>query len=226
MVSIQKSSRASFTTWLVAEASRQDLPVTDAVDTPADQQSRVSALGHKRTFAVQNGMSALPLKATSNATYGDVRLGPKADTARHLAQSGIFISVQIRVLRPLRRPGLSRCYFRHEPEQCRVLSLTGSGPSPKTATRPVLRHPKYPVPTRQSGKRKPGALEPQCHPVAFLSSRHPASDDSPRQRKLQESLRDHPVLGRQVRRLQRPPPYWREIETRDSKNSPGCAESR
>src|SRR5262245_20730001 len=57
MVSIQKSSRASFTTWLVAEASRQDLPVTDAVDTPADQQSHVrfgskadmcSAKGHVR----------------------------------------------------------------------------------------------------------------------------------------------------------------------------------
>src|SRR5262245_66578014 len=72
MVSIQKSSRASFTTWLVAETSCQDLPVTDAVDTPADQQSRMSALGQKRTFAVQNGMSALPPKATSNAPYGDV----------------------------------------------------------------------------------------------------------------------------------------------------------
>src|SRR5215831_19655076 len=42
---------------------------------------RMSALGHKRTFAVQNGMSALPPKATSNATYGDVRFGPKADIA-------------------------------------------------------------------------------------------------------------------------------------------------
>jgi hypothetical protein len=29
----------------------------------------MSALGHKRTFALQNGMSALPPKATSNATY-------------------------------------------------------------------------------------------------------------------------------------------------------------
>src|SRR5262245_46418223 len=38
----------------------------------------MSALGHKRTLAVQNGMSALPPKATSNATYGDVRFGPIA----------------------------------------------------------------------------------------------------------------------------------------------------
>jgi len=39
----------------------------------------MSALGQKQTYAVQNGMSALPPKATSNATYGDVRFGPKAD---------------------------------------------------------------------------------------------------------------------------------------------------
>jgi len=39
----------------------------------------MSALGHKRTFAVQEGMSDLPPKATSNATYGDVRFGPIAD---------------------------------------------------------------------------------------------------------------------------------------------------
>ena len=31
----------------------------------------MSALGQKQTYAVQNGMSALPPKATSNATYGD-----------------------------------------------------------------------------------------------------------------------------------------------------------
>ena len=39
----------------------------------------MSALGQKRTCAVQTEMSALPPKATSNATYGDVRFGPKAD---------------------------------------------------------------------------------------------------------------------------------------------------
>src|SRR5262245_27806098 len=40
----------------------------------------MSALGQKQTSAVHNGMSALPPKATSNATYGNVRFGPKADT--------------------------------------------------------------------------------------------------------------------------------------------------
>jgi hypothetical protein len=33
----------------------------------------MSALGQKRTCAVQEAMSALPPKATSNATYGNVR---------------------------------------------------------------------------------------------------------------------------------------------------------
>src|SRR5262249_40102178 len=44
---------------------------------------QMSALGHKRTFAVQNGMSALPSKATSNATLGNVRFGPEADMASY-----------------------------------------------------------------------------------------------------------------------------------------------
>ena len=39
----------------------------------------MSALGQKQTFAPQNFMSALPPKATSNATYGNVRFGPIAD---------------------------------------------------------------------------------------------------------------------------------------------------
>src|SRR5262245_3573035 len=62
MVSIQKSSRASSTTWLVAEASRQDLPVTGAVDTPADQQTK-----------------NLPQKADMCSAPAHVRFGPKAD---------------------------------------------------------------------------------------------------------------------------------------------------
>src|SRR5262245_39762054 len=37
----------------------------------------MSALGQKQTCAVQKGMSALPPKATSNATYGDVCFGSK-----------------------------------------------------------------------------------------------------------------------------------------------------
>jgi hypothetical protein len=39
----------------------------------------MSALGHKRTFAAQNGMSALPLKADMFGATRDVRYGPKAD---------------------------------------------------------------------------------------------------------------------------------------------------
>src|SRR5262249_11094301 len=39
----------------------------------------MSALGQKQTCAAQQPMSALPPKATSNATYGDVRFGPIAD---------------------------------------------------------------------------------------------------------------------------------------------------
>jgi len=40
----------------------------------------MSALGHKQTYAVQHGMSALPPRATSNATYGDVRFGHQKRT--------------------------------------------------------------------------------------------------------------------------------------------------
>ena len=41
----------------------------------------MSALGQKRTYAVQNGMSALPLKADMCGATRDVRLGPIADIA-------------------------------------------------------------------------------------------------------------------------------------------------
>ena len=39
----------------------------------------MSALGHKRTFAVQNGMSALPPKADMCSATRDVRFVPIAD---------------------------------------------------------------------------------------------------------------------------------------------------
>ena len=39
----------------------------------------MSALGHKRTFAVQNGMSALHPKADMCGATGDVRFVPIAD---------------------------------------------------------------------------------------------------------------------------------------------------
>ena len=39
----------------------------------------MSALGHKRTYAVQKGMSALPPKADMCSATSDVRKVPKAD---------------------------------------------------------------------------------------------------------------------------------------------------
>jgi len=47
----------------------------------------MSALGHKQTCAMQKAMSALPPIATSNATYGNVRYGPKADIAPFIRSS-------------------------------------------------------------------------------------------------------------------------------------------
>ena len=41
----------------------------------------MSALGQKRTYAVQNVMSALPPKADMCSALGDVRFVPKADIA-------------------------------------------------------------------------------------------------------------------------------------------------
>jgi hypothetical protein len=41
----------------------------------------MSALGHKRAFAVQNGMSALPPKADICSAQAHVRFVPKADIA-------------------------------------------------------------------------------------------------------------------------------------------------
>jgi hypothetical protein len=49
----------------------------------------MSALGQKQACAVQNGMSALPLKATSNATYWNICFGPKADIAAFGVEDGI-----------------------------------------------------------------------------------------------------------------------------------------
>ena len=39
----------------------------------------MSALGHKQTYAVRNGMSALPPKADMCVATRDVRFGPIAD---------------------------------------------------------------------------------------------------------------------------------------------------
>jgi hypothetical protein len=43
----------------------------------------MSALGQKQTYAAQNGMSALPLKADMCGATRDVRFGPIADIASH-----------------------------------------------------------------------------------------------------------------------------------------------
>jgi hypothetical protein len=43
------------------------------------QKGGMSALGHKRTYAVQTGMSALPPKADMSGTTCDVRFVPIAD---------------------------------------------------------------------------------------------------------------------------------------------------
>jgi hypothetical protein len=57
----------------------------------------MSALGQKRTFAVQKVMSALPPKADMCGANTDVRFGPKADirsAKRHVRHKG----------RPIRSP--------------------------------------------------------------------------------------------------------------------------
>jgi len=54
----------------------------------------MSALGQKLTYAVHNSMSALPPKAISNATYGNVRFGPMTDI---VLGDAFFCHVQRRV---------------------------------------------------------------------------------------------------------------------------------
>jgi hypothetical protein len=46
---------------------------------PSTLGTPMSALGHKRTFAPQKAMSALPPKADMCGATRDVRFGPKAD---------------------------------------------------------------------------------------------------------------------------------------------------
>ena len=48
---------------------------------PSTLGTPMSALGQKRTFAVQKGMSALPPKADMCGATRDVRYGPTADIA-------------------------------------------------------------------------------------------------------------------------------------------------
>src|SRR5262249_51703570 len=45
----------------------------------SNREPSMSALSQKQTYALQNGMSALPPKADVCGATGDVRYGPKAD---------------------------------------------------------------------------------------------------------------------------------------------------
>ena len=56
----------------------------------------MSALGQKPTFAVQNGMSALPSKADIDRRFGNVRFVPMADIAVSLDH---FVSCQENAIR-------------------------------------------------------------------------------------------------------------------------------
>jgi hypothetical protein len=64
----------------------------------------MSALGHKRTYAVQNVMSALPPIADMCGAARDVCFGPKADTLACFLQLGpngflvaMLVDAQLRV---------------------------------------------------------------------------------------------------------------------------------
>ena len=62
----------------------------------------MSALGQKRTFAPQKGMSALPLKADICGALADVRFVPKADirTSSGLCRFEFSVSQILRLLQP------------------------------------------------------------------------------------------------------------------------------
>ena len=55
----------------------------------------MSALGHKRTYAVQKGMSALPPKADTNRHERYVRFVPIADIMGQAGHLGLGISICI-----------------------------------------------------------------------------------------------------------------------------------
>ena len=56
----------------------------------------MSALGHKRTYAVQKGMSALPPIADMCSAKGHVRFVPKADIIMPFIRSQIKKSLPVR----------------------------------------------------------------------------------------------------------------------------------
>ena len=58
----------------------------------------MSALGHKQTFAVQNGMSALPPRADMCGALADVREVPIADIQHNYDCSGSMYVRDLRLL--------------------------------------------------------------------------------------------------------------------------------
>jgi hypothetical protein len=80
----------------------------------------MSALGHKRTFAAQNGMSALPPKAVILFAESDVRFVPIADigatysitsSARASTAGGIVRPSAFAVLRLITSSNLVGCWI-------------------------------------------------------------------------------------------------------------------
>jgi hypothetical protein len=65
----------------------------------------MSALGHKRTFAVQNGMSALPPKADMCGALVHVRFVPIADIRPHSIDQFISAAEQRIRHRKAEHPG-------------------------------------------------------------------------------------------------------------------------
>ena len=65
----------------IAKLERRGYEVRGKTPAQIRQLSRMSALGHKRTYAVQKGTSALPPKADMCGALTHVRFVPKADIA-------------------------------------------------------------------------------------------------------------------------------------------------
>src|SRR5215471_6510262 len=70
----------------------------------------MSALGHKRTFAPHQPMSALPPKADTCSALADVCFGPIADISERLFQNHIGSSEQCRRYREPERFGSFQIY--------------------------------------------------------------------------------------------------------------------
>ena len=85
----------------------------------------MSALGHKRTFAVQNSTSALPPKADIRGATRHVRFVPKADMCHQFMQSSICATAS-RNNRPAAvcSPSFKEENDPHCPSCCLIISST------------------------------------------------------------------------------------------------------